>query len=87
MVDSVLTFIWKSFCLTITIHDNSSQIDMLIMKKYYNIPINRLVMYLMQFVIGIVCVITIYCIIVTVKTLAAHISTNNINVKSTLILF
>lgn len=80
MVDSVLTFIWNRFCLKV-IHENSSQIDMLIVKKYYNISGNRLVMYLMQFVIGIVCVITIYCIIVTVQTLAAHISTNNISVK------
>lgn len=83
MVDSVFKLIWNTFCLKI-IHEYSSQLDMLIMKKYYNIPGNRLVMYLMKFVIGIVCVITIYCIIVTVKTLAAHIY--NISVKSTLTL-
>lgn len=86
MVDSVLTLICNTFFLKI-IHENSSKIDMSIMKKYYNIPENRLMMCLMQFVIGIVCFITIYCIVVTVKTLAAHISTNNISVKSTLILF
>lgn len=86
MVDSVLTFIWNVFCLKI-VQENNSQIDISMVKKYYNIPGNRLMMYLMQFVIGIVCVITIYCIIVTVKTLAAHVSTNNISVESNLILF
>lgn len=84
MVDSVLTLIWNTFCLKI-MHENSSQIDMSILKKYFNIPGNRLVMNVLNAVRH--CVITIYCIVVTVKTLAAHISTNNISVKSTLKLF
>lgn len=37
MVDSVLTFtgIWNIFCLKI-VHENNSQIDISILKKYYN---------------------------------------------------